>query len=249
MLFQRKEAHIVKTKKKIHWLTILVFFVSIGVSAGAWFYLQDYMAKHQKTERVIVPAHDIPSNTVITSDDLAYRTILMGAREPNTVRRPDEVVGKVALSMLYKDEQIRLERLSTPLETTRQEVTVNVDPVRVNAVKPGDIVDVYWVQGENLPGALLAVDARVVGVSNSEGYPLKPKGIQQVAQQAQKHTAAMVKLLVKPEEVPQVVRGAIGKKIVLVRKMRETGGSAPHAVDTQNVQSGASELKDVRAEE
>ncbi|MDI6813987.1 MAG: hypothetical protein QMD10_10655 [Desulfitobacteriaceae bacterium] len=237
MFFQKRND--IGKPKRVPWSVILVVFVGLAVAAGSWWYLQQYIATHQKTETIVVPAYDIPAYKVIEQADLANRTILLGAREPNAVLNPGEIVGKMASTTLYKGEQIRRERLSDPVTLDRPEVTVNIDPVRVNGVLPGDIVDVYWVQSESIPGALLAVDARVISISNAEGVPLqRPQGQlaqlgQQIQQPGQQGGPAMVKLSVKPEEVPQVVRGAIGKNIVLVRKKKETGGVAPQVQAVQ----------------
>ncbi|MBC7326240.1 MAG: hypothetical protein H5T99_13165, partial [Moorella sp. (in: Bacteria)] len=160
--------------------------------------------------------------------DLTTRAIILGAREPGAVLNPGEIIGKAALVPLYKGEQIRRERLGDPTVLDRPEVTVSVDPTRAGGVLPGDIADVYWVQSEAAPGALLAVDARVVSVGDANGVPIQKsgQGLAQLDQQVgQQSGPAMVRLSVKPEEVPQVIRGAIGKNVVLVKKNRETGGT------------------------
>jgi len=226
--------------RQLPWRGIIAVIIGLAVAAGSWWYLQQYVATHQKTEAVVVPAHDIPVFKVIEQSDLANRTIVLGAREPNAALNPQEIVGKMSSTMLYKGEQIRRERLSDPVTLNRQEVTVNIDPARVNGASPGDIVDVYWVQGESTPGALLAADAIVKAVADANGAPIAEgsAGVMAAAAQVGKGTPAMVTLYVMSGEIPQVVRGAAAgnKGVVLVRKPRPGGTATATSAIPETVQ-------------
>ncbi len=232
-------------KKGLSLRALLPAVLGLAVAAASWLYLQQYLATHQKTEEITVPARDIPPYTVITDSDLMRRTILAGAREPGAAITPGELAGRMALVPLYRGEQVRRERLADPAEADRFLVTVAVDPVRANGVEPGDLVDVYLVKSEDVPGALLASDARVVALRDGNGNPLvrqPPAGLAGAVQQAAQPGAgvpAMATLAVRPGDAPQVIRGAANgsKGIALVRKFRPGGFPAAPPVGPEGAGS------------
>lgn len=219
MLFKKKGIPINTggASKKVPWRLIMVLLFGLGVSVSSWLFLQNYLAKNQKTEVIAVPVIDIPPFTTITSEFITKRTILAGAREPNAVVNAQELIGKIPKTTLYKGEQVRRERLGEAAETGRYEVTINVDPVRANGVKPGDVVDLYYEPNETTPGALLAADLIVKAVRDTNGNELGAQP--QVPTQAPK-TISMVALSVPPDKAPVVVRGSANgsKSMVLVKK-------------------------------
>lgn len=243
MLFRKKDIGPISSPRRFPWKTLAGAVIGLVVAAGSFVYLQQYIATNQKTEQVIVPVRDIPPFTVISTGDLTHRTILAGAREPGAVVNVQELAGKMSTTAIYKGEQVRRERLAEPAESDRPVVTVNIDPVRVNGAGPGDIVDVYLVKSEDVPGALLAVDARVVAVKDASGVPIGSNApvsvagtIKDVAQVTAK-AAAMVTLSVKFEEASQVIRGSANgsKGIVLIKKLKPGGTvmSQPEPVQEQ----------------
>lgn len=245
MIFRKNKPALTGTphSRKLPWRTIIAVIFGLAVTACSWWYLQQYIATHQKLEQITVLSRDMPAYTVITPADIGTRTIIAGAREPNAIINAQELIGKMAATKLYKGEQVRRERLIiTDEDKNRQIVTVSIDPVRWNAVVPGDLVDVYWVPNENIPGAILALNARVVEIRDGEGTPVSsapPSGMAAAVQQGTQtnKVPAMVTLSVKPEEVPQMVRGAAAgsKGVVLVKKLRPTSGTVP-SVATEPVQ-------------
>lgn len=222
--------------KKLSWRIIIAVILGLAVAVTAFYFNQQYMHTHQETEQVVVPTRDISPYTIITTEDIGWRTILAGAREPGTVTASQEIVGRMVKSMIYKDEQIRKERLVDPSDLDRQEVTVNIDPARIGSAKTGDTVDVYLAQSENAPGALLATDCIIKSVKDTAGVSIsgsssnatsivqavkkKTDDVAEVAPAPQPQVPAMTTLSVKPEEVAQVTRGAAGKGIVLVKKYK-----------------------------
>jgi len=196
---------------------ILAVVFGLAVAFFSTVKLLEYAQNNQPTLKVPVPVRDIPMYHEITAKDLELRPILAGGREPNTVLEPNQLVGKVTVAPLYKSEQIRRERVvdRQQFDSSKHIIAVSVSLVRSagGTVAPGDLVDVWWLQGVNIPGAILATDARVVEMKDAQG---KQPGVA---------VPAVAVLAVKPEEVPQVVWGAEegSKNVVLVKKFREGG--------------------------
>lgn len=200
--------------------------------AAAFFLLRELPVKQQTLVRVPVPAHDISAYATVNAEDLEWRAI--EAVPPGVIADPGQVVGKVAAVPLYKGELIIPQRLMDVqrLDASRRIVAVNVDLVRSGggAIKPGDIVDVYWLANADTPGALFASDARVVALNDAQGAAAGQARTTIPGQPAQQTLPALAVLAVKAEEAPQVARGALEKSnnVVLVKKLAD-GGTPPAA--------------------
>lgn len=190
---------------------ILAIIFGLGVAVTSGLYYQRYINTHQAMTQVIVPAHNINAYSLIKAGDLTWRQVPVGAVEPGTARKPDDLIGKVALAELYQGEQVRLERVGEAANEDRQVIAVNIDLARSGGgyFSPGDLVDVYFAETENVPGAMLASNARLLQLVDVQGNPIVPNqqaGLLQQAAQAPK-TPAVAVLAVNPSDVAQVVRG------------------------------------------
>ena len=217
--------------------------VGIAVALIAARQMMAYAESHVQMVRVVVPARDIPAYSVITPADLTWREVVRGAEQEGTVKDPAEAVGAVALAPLYRGEQIRKERLGAAKDLSgRQVVAVNVDVTRSagGMLAAGDLVDLWWVvegSGPGLGGQPVAVDAVLVDLKDSAGRSLILRGAQgglmglaQGNEPAQAAPAVAV-VAVKPEEVRNVVGGALPKaaNVVLVKKFVRTGSTGTQA--------------------
>lgn len=210
--------------------------LAIAIAVGLAFalasarYMLAYMNTHIETVQVPVSARDIPPYTVISSSDIAWRETIKGGEEPGMVRDPSEAVGKLALTTLYTNEQIRKERLADPnLVEGKQIVSINVDVARSvgGSLRAGDLVDVWWVTDPALPNwTLAAANAVVMDIRDSAGRSVIPSGggiVQQAlgaAAPVQSSPPAVAVLAVRTEDVPKVVGGASPKSqnVVLAKK-------------------------------
>jgi pilus assembly protein CpaB len=200
-------------------------------------YMMAYVSTHRETVRVPVAARDIPPYTVLTSQDVTWRDVVKGGEEPGAVRDPAEAVGKMALAALYRNEQIRKERLADPgLAAGRQVVSLNVDVTRCvgGLLRAGDLVDVWWVPDPAAPGmwTLAAVDAVVLDLRDSTGKSvLAQEGFVQQALSGGAPSGgppAVAVLAVRAEDVPRVVGGASprSQNAVLTKKFSLGGGAS-----------------------
>ncbi|SMB96511.1 Flp pilus assembly protein RcpC/CpaB [Thermanaeromonas toyohensis ToBE] len=223
---------------------IVAIVVGLAVALGSARFLLGYAKTQHETVRVPVPARDIAPYTVISPGDITWRDVIKGAEEAGAVRDPREVVGRVALSPLYRGEQIRKERLADPsFVTGRQVVAVSIDVARCvgGILVAGDLVDVWWVPDPGQPErwVLVATDAVVLDVRDSSGRTVLPQGglVQQaiggVVQSSPSNPPAVAVLAVRTEEVQKVIGGASPKSqfVVLAKKFisSNAGGISANA--------------------
>ena len=226
---------------RAHLPTVAAVVIGLAVALLSTKYMLGYVNTHRETVRVPVLVRDVAPYTVISAEDVGWREIVKGGEEPGAARDPSEVIGKLALSALYKDEQISKERLGDPsLVAGRQIISLNVDVTRSVGgwLRAGDLVDIWWVSDAGQPGAgwsLAATDAVVLDVRDSAGRSVIPRAVpvQQLiagAPQAQPaNPPAVAVLAVKNEDVPRVVGGASPKSqnIVLTKKFAQGGSPLP----------------------
>lgn len=205
------------------WMAALVSLVFLTVAGGSWWYLQA-QAMPQNAVSLPVPARDIEPYTVIRSEDLTTKQFA-DAHEW-AAQNAGEIVGKVAVSRLTRGWPIDQRDISDPAGD-HQVVGVNVDAARYGGVRPGDLVDVYWLtpdEGAWNPvraARLVAQNARVVRVADEKGQPCDEQpGIALTGTRG----PAVVYLMVDPGEVERVIGGAALKNasIALAKKSKPT---------------------------
>lgn len=214
------------------WPYLLAVMVGLVVAAFSFKALKGE-ASSQAGVKLPVAARDLPPYTQVQPQDLGWGTF--PSELPGAVKNPAEAVGKVVAKAVPKDYPLRASELKEPDSLDVQLVSVNVDSSRMGGARPGDLVDVYWIQPAEktawTPGtgaALVARDARVVSVLDKNGQPVD-SGQGLVAAAVQGTAAkvpAVVVLAVRPEEVGAVIPGAAPNNacIALVRKFKEGGG-------------------------
>lgn len=213
---------------------VIAIIAGLAVALASAKYMLVYVNTHKETVKVPVPARDISPYTTISSEDIVWREIVKGGEDPGAIRDPSEAVGKLTIAPLYRNEQIRKERLTdSNLVAGKQIVSLNIDVARSvgGALKAGDLVDVWWVLDPALPNwSLAAVDAVVLDMRDSSGRSVLPAGggiVQQAfgsAAPVQSNPPAVAVLAVRSEEVSRVVGGASPKSqnAVLAKKFMPT---------------------------
>lgn len=216
------------------WPVIVAVIIGIAAAFFATTQLQTYMNTHVETTRMPVPVRNIAPYVEITTEDIGWRNVVKGGEEPGAIKDPAEAVGKISLSTLYKNEQVKKERLAdASLIKDKQIVSVNVDVARSVGgwLQAGDTVDVWWIQdGSISPGSWIkvAANAVVLDLRDSAGRSLLVKGgvLQQSVGEVAGNTTppAVAVLAVSSSDVSRVIGGASPKSqnIVLSKKFSET---------------------------
>ncbi|MBM7854942.1 Flp pilus assembly protein CpaB [Desulfohalotomaculum tongense] len=143
--------------KRLAGFMVIVF--SLTLAGLGTYKLRDYLIDNRPTEQVLVAGRDIMPYSVITSEDIKYIEIPLGSSLSGTAKNPKEVIGKRANTVLYKNEQILLKKLSDSsliVEEDEGLVGIPVDAIRAVGfkIRPGDVVDIYWIndrQSSDLP--------------------------------------------------------------------------------------------------
>ncbi|AEG15978.1 SAF domain protein [Desulfofundulus kuznetsovii DSM 6115] len=213
------------------WPYLLAVTVGLAVATFSFNALKRE-ASSQEGIKLPVAARDLPPYTQVQAQDLGWGTF--PAELPGAVKAPAEAVGKVVTTAAPKDHPLRVSELKDPESLDVQLVSVNIDSSRLGGARPGDLVDVYWIQPAEksawTPGTgatLVARDARMVSVLDKNGQPVDSgQGlVAATVQGAAVRAPAIAVLAVKAEEVRAIIPGAASNNtcIVLVRKFKAGG--------------------------
>ncbi|MDH7578194.1 MAG: RcpC/CpaB family pilus assembly protein [Bacillota bacterium] len=220
-----------------NWPVYLAVFVGLVVALLSWNKLSAETRRAQETVAVVVPVRDVQAYSTLSQEDLMLARIPARAADAYTAKNASEVAGKVTTAPLYRGKPVDVRFLVEPSENAGnyQVVGVNVNAARAAGVKPGDLVDVYWLRPEQgwVPeqsSLLLAQDVRVLRVCDERGTPVgeEPKTVQGAVVSAvgPAREPRIVYLLVKPEDVSKIIAGSADKSsfIALARKSAPSGG-------------------------
>lgn len=215
---------------------LIAVIIGLSVAGISVYYLLNFAADYQEMTEIIVPNQNISAYEVVSKDKIEAKSVPAGSVDKFTAVDPGQVLGKVTTVTLYKGSWIDIRNLTRKelVDTSKQHVAVNINLTRSvgGTVKPGDIVDVFYVTGEQVPGALLARNCRVLklmdNMGNENGRSTESRGFLEEAKNAAQKAGlpAVVVLAVKPDEVPDLIRGSFDKStgIVLVKKFEKDGG-------------------------
>lgn len=222
----------------------LMVFIAVGIAVGSALGLKGWAFKNQPLEQVLVASRDILAYKAITVDDLGYVSMPAGSRQAGAVQDPRQVIGKTALTPIYRGEQILLQKLedsSLVVNSGERKISVPVDAVGAvgMSINAGDRVDVYWVPekqenekaGQDLiPGKLIATGAVVVDVKNKSAESLLGEiraslnTTQANNRNGNDKSPAIVVLKVKESEAATLAGASVDGKIILAKK----GGEGEH---------------------
>lgn len=202
--------------------------------------LKSWAAQNRPTEKVLVASHDIPAYRVITSQDLGYITLPLGSKQGGTVQDPREAIGKVAVTTIYRGEQILPQKLgenSLLIGPEERQISIPVDAVKAVGLtlNAGDKVDVYWVPDANknapskeavqdiVPGKIIAENATVIDIKNKNSQSLLGEIRNSLNNPGNNNKnndqqPAIGILKVKNSEVPQITGATASGMIILVKR-------------------------------
>jgi len=237
------------------WPVILAIVIGLGVSGFAGTKLYQEVDRIQQTMTVVVPTSDIDPYSKLTLEDVTTAQIAATVVDANTVTKLADVKDKMTVAPLYKGKPIDKRVLAETADDigSYQVVGVNIDPARNAGVKKGDIVDVYWLrpeQGAWMPSQasiLVARDVRVLRVCDERGQALDDeKGVVQSAVGGVNpvpRKPAIVYLLVKPQDVPNVIGGAGEKSSFIALAKKSKPGSTEQEVTTASASAGMAQTQ------
>jgi len=221
------------------WPTLLAVVIA---SAAVW-YAYGEMMEHAKTTqaetvKILVPKTTISPYTVIEKKDVTWRAVAKGSETPGAAKEISQVVGKMALTPLYKDEAINLQRIIEPEKVRgRQVISVQTDLGRSvgGEIEPGDLVDAWWVASmEERRWDLAARDIIVVDVLDSNGSRIKEDGSKVntmslsgeslTSSPSKKGVPSIAVLSVKDTDIQNIIGAAqaSSQNLVLVKKFTPT---------------------------
>lgn len=223
--------------RKNRWPIIAAIVVGLLVAGGAIYFLLQFAGSYQETAQIVVPKSHIAAYETITEEKLDIKAVPAGSVGNGVATDAAQILGKVTAADLFPGEQIRLERLadSALIDVEKQQVAINVNLTRSvgKQVSPGDLVDVYWVQSDAVPGALMTTDAVVLALMDEAGKDVRNSGgtianlVSQPAAASESQTGLpqIAVLSVNPRDVAQLVRGSAdgNANMVLVKKLKEGG--------------------------
>lgn len=220
---------------------LIAVIIGLAVAGVSVYYLLNFAADYQEMAKIIVTKENISAYEELTKDKLGVKSVPAGSVDRFTAVDFGQVLGKITTVQLYKESWIDIRNLTKKelADTSKQHVAININLTRSvgGTLKPGDIVDVYYIIGEQVPGALLADNCRLLklmdNMGNEIGKEKNTGGILEEAQKVAQRTGlpAVAVLAVDPGVVPDLIRGSFDKStgVVLVKKFNDRGGDKASA--------------------
>jgi len=196
----------VKDKKVI--LIFLLLFLLILSVAGLIYYIklsQNSLKAGKEEVRVLIAKKAIKKYQKIGKDDLAYQT-MQKKYVPFKILLPNEVIGKLALVPILPQEPIRAEKLTTKIETKKEDITViqdlKHDLYNINfryftnpnyTLKKDDLIDIIgvWTEGE-LQVKRIIKGAKVAGFLSAGNFQPRAKMTKESKNKEGKKVTSMV---------------------------------------------------------
>jgi len=181
----------VKDKKVI--LIFVLTFLLILSAAGLIYYVkltQKNLVSKKEEIKILVAKKDIKKYQKITKNDLSYQ-VMQKRYVPFKVLLPAEVVGKLSLVPIFKDEPIRVEKLTDKVETKKEDITVvkalEHDLYNINfryftnpnyTLKKDDVIDIIgvWTDASSeLKVKTIVKSAKVAGFLSAGNFQPRAK--------------------------------------------------------------------------
>ncbi len=141
-----------KIKKFLH--IILALVLAAGGGMAVWWFINS----NTPTEKVVVTRGNLAVGTVISPDHIATKLVAKSVMPPNTITKPEEVVGKTLTMSVLGNEILRREHIITGKGSLNARLAT-IAPGRVAVDLPsesaqglkgleiGDIVNIYGEVG------------------------------------------------------------------------------------------------------
>lgn len=211
-------------------LAIIIALVAAYIGTSRF---KQEVASKKEMATIIVAAKSIAPYTILDKQNLKKIQVPEDRVDPDAINNPDELFGKITITRILPNEQIRKEKISDDLNIKDKEiVAVNVDMTRAGAgwVQSGDIVDVWYLGGDTkTPGVnnvLIAPNAIVLDLRDSAGVSVYAGTSEVVSSITSSITPssppAIVILVIDSKFTHQVVNAAKDQNAVLVKKFAHT---------------------------
>lgn len=198
----------------------ILLVVALLIGGVTTVYSYGKIKEHQKKELELVPIVVAATKTepysLLSDDSIKIEYVSSKFVDEFTATDLSEVNGKITTIPLYKDKPIDIRLIADKPEEigNKQVVGVHIDAVRFAGVGDGDIVDIYWLDKEELsPAQKIAHNVRVLRVTDEKGVPLNEsiniaRSAATSAGLVENKNPRIVYLLLEPEEVPYVIQGS-----------------------------------------
>lgn len=212
---------------------ILAIIIALAAAyIGTSRFKQEVASKKEMTT-IVVAAKSIAPYTILDKENLKKVQVPKDRIDPDAVNNPDELFGKITITRILPNEQIRKEKINDNLTIKNKEiVAVNIDMTRAGAgwIQSGDVVDVWYLGGDTkTPGvnnALIAPNAIVLDLRDSAGVSIYTGTTEVMSSITSSITPssppAIAVLVVDSEFTHQVVNAAKDQNAVLVKKFART---------------------------
>lgn len=178
--------------KKVILIFVLTFLLILSAT-GLIYYVkltQKNLVSQKEEIKILVAKKDIKQYQKITKNDLSYQ-VMQKRYVPFKVLLPAEVIGKLSLVPIFKDEPIRVEKLTNKVETKKEDITVikslkhdlyNIDFRYFTnpnyTLKKGDVIDIIGVWTDvssELKVKTIVKSAKVAGFLSAGNFQPRAK--------------------------------------------------------------------------
>lgn len=213
---------------KKHWVIIIAVVLAAAAAVASWIGLHKQINQATKREMVVTVVADMPPMTMLTAENVKLIDVPLSSVNEHTVKAPADIIGQITTVPLFSGGMIDKRVIAQPsILGNCQLVGIYTDPARYAGVQENDVVDVYWVQQDKQPLAavIIAKDAKVYKIADEAGSTIKSNNVVTQAVNSATKAPKIVYLLVKPEEAPYVINGAIDNKTMALVKKSLQGGA------------------------
>jgi pilus assembly protein CpaB len=171
----------------------------------------------------LVTSKEIKPFVKITNEDLGVKKVLKSNLPKDAIQDPDQIIGKITNTIIKSGSPIYANQLDDAKEQgNKYFISVPVDLSRAvgGKIKPGDIVDVYWVDSaENMMWRKISSDVVIADILDSSGNTASTI-INATGIETRSAIPTIMVLAVEKEQVNSLIGGsASGDKLVLVKKL------------------------------
>ncbi len=213
---------------KKHWVIIIAVVLAAAAAVASWIGLHKQINQATKREMVVTVVADMPPMTMLTAGNVKLIDVPLSSVNEYIVKAPADIIGQITTVPLFSGGMIDKRVIAQPsILGNCQLVGIYTDPARYAGVQENDVVDIYWVQQDKQPLAavIIAKDAKVYKIADEAGSTIKSNNVVTQAVNSATKAPKIVYLLVKPEEAPYVINGAIDNKTMALVKKSLQGGA------------------------
>lgn len=162
-------------KKKL--IIVIAIFVIGLVSAGFSFVMINKNIQAAKqTKQIVVASRNLNPYETLTSSDLKYVDVPINTDAEKLYTDKSLLVGKVVTSSLTQNDWIVSDYVSEPESIKNLAfLTLKTDYTRTGGAKPGDVVDIYYINSKKENGVevtireKVAYDVVVINITDKNG--------------------------------------------------------------------------------